>query len=71
MKTILVVLLLTGCAGPTFTRGSATEEQFAKDTAECEYEAKKISVAAPSNVEGAFQSTLRYCMRARGYVEGK
>jgi hypothetical protein len=83
MRTILVavVMALAGCVSPlAFDRGAATEEQFTKDTAECEYDAEKSRAGMPVSgdpwmdiaaYEGAFRKVYRSCMRVRGYAEAK
>lgn len=69
----LFAVTLSSCSAiklKEFDRGPASSDQFDKDGATCEMEAKKHKAEAgwgTWNTEGNYNDMLETCMRSKGY----
>ena len=77
MTICLVALLVGGCQQTYWVKPNATQEDFNRDSAQCNYEATKASYTPmgpfdsgiSSGMQEGFQKTKVYkaCMRSKGY----
>lgn len=81
MRVLFILLALAGCAGPqhqpVWLKDGATQADFDKDKAFCEYEALKSVQGYDRSMRSMFGQELdlnmrrsevaRACMRVRGY----
>jgi hypothetical protein len=76
MKTIITILaisLLTACAQTQFTKAGATQADFQRDMAACQYETEKYSAPASDNIGVMLEASSRktrltqMCMSQKGY----
>lgn len=68
---ILACVLLAGCAtGKWYSTKHSDPAQFEQDRRECEYDARKATVAIRSGIEAGYEqgNLTRMCMETRGYV---
>lgn len=66
---IVLMILLSGCAGPSWSRPGGTQAQLAQDNAQCQYQADLATAAIDNPVHAGIQDALLNisCMKAMGW----
>jgi hypothetical protein len=69
MRAIVLMLLLTGCAGQ-WERPGATQASLDADRLQCKYEADKATAAIANPVAAGMQEStiMSSCLRAKGWT---
>jgi hypothetical protein len=67
--TVVLLASLTGCARYYWSKPGSTQEQFARDSADCANEAAANPTAAAHGIVS--EPIYRACLSARGYAREK